>query len=139
MEAWEYSLGLTLNTTLTHRSHSIPARSLRNTTSAPRHTMATKLSTSEIIARGEYLEPDFNPSSLTVAQLLGIFGYHNVRYPSQYTKAKLVELFNSEIKPKSNSLQAERLSRQNSQASDEGIKDGITGRALNGGKRVRKS
>ena len=99
--------------------------------------MSTKLSTAEIIARGEYLEPDFNPASLTVAHLLGIFGFHNVKYPSQYTKAKLVELFNSEIKPKADNYSAERLSRQNSQASDEGIKDGVTGRALNGGRKVR--
>ena len=96
----------------------------------------SKPSTSQIIALGDYLEPDFNPASLTVAHLLGILGYHNVKYPSQYTKGKLVQLFNDEIKPKSTQFKNERLSRQNSQASDEGIKDGITGQALNAGRKV---
>ncbi|KAI0341703.1 hypothetical protein BDW22DRAFT_1429817 [Trametopsis cervina] len=95
----------------------------------------SKLSTSEIIARGEYLEPDFNPASLTVAQLLGILGFHGVKYPSQHTKGRLVQLYNDEIKTKATKFKKERLSRQNSQASDEGIKDGVTGEALNAGRR----
>lgn len=96
----------------------------------------SKPSTSDIIAQGEYLEPDFNPAALTVAHLLGILGYHNVKYPSQYTKPKLVQLFNDEIKSKAPQFKHERLSQQNSQASDEGIKDGITGQAISGGRRV---
>ncbi|KAH8099474.1 Man1-Src1p-C-terminal domain-containing protein [Cristinia sonorae] len=93
--------------------------------------MTTKLTTAEIVAQGKYLEPDFEPSSLTVAQLLGVFGYHNVNYPTTYTKPKLVQLFNDEIKPRGKKLQKERLSRQNSQASQDGITDGHTGKPLN--------
>lgn len=96
----------------------------------------SKPSTTQIIALGEYLEPDFNPASLTVAHLLGILGYHNVKYPSQYTKPRLVQVFNDEIKPKATQFKKERLSRQNSQASDEGITDGLTGQALSGGRKV---
>lgn len=96
----------------------------------------SKPSTSDIIARGEYLEPDFNPASLTIAHLLGILGYHGVNYPSQHSKAKLVQLFNDEIKANADKFLEQRLSQQNSQASDEGIKDGITGEALNGGRKV---
>ncbi|KAI0093624.1 Man1-Src1p-C-terminal domain-containing protein [Irpex rosettiformis] len=99
----------------------------------------SKLSTSDIIARGEYLEPDFNPASLTIPHLLGILGYHGVNYPSQHSKAKLVQLFNDEIKAHSERFKKERLSRQNSQASDEGIKDGITGEALNGGRKAPRT
>ncbi|KAI0695908.1 Man1-Src1p-C-terminal domain-containing protein [Cytidiella melzeri] len=95
----------------------------------------SKLSTSDVIAQGDYLEPDFNPASLTVAHLLGILGYHGVNYPSQHTKAKLVQLFNDEIKTNARHFKKERLSRQNSQASDEGITDGITGVALNAGRK----
>lgn len=130
-------MGNPVPTDVEHDPHELsPARSSRSTASSPRHTMSNKLSTTEIIAQGDYLEPDFNPSALTVAHLLGILGYHNVKYPSQYTKSKLVEIFNDEIKPKASRFKSERLSRQNSQASDEGIKDGITGRAI-GGKSVR--
>ena len=96
----------------------------------------SKPSTSDIIARGEYLEPDFNPASLTIPHLLGILGYHGVNYPSQHSKAKLIQLFNDEIKANGEKFKVERLSRQNSQASDEGIKDGITGEPVNGGRRV---
>jgi hypothetical protein len=97
----------------------------------------SKLSTSEIIAGGDYLKPDFDPSTLTVAQLLGVFGFHNVMYPTPYTKPKLVQLFNDRIKPNVAQFKAERLSRQNSQASNDGITDGLTGRPLNEGTRVR--
>lgn len=100
--------------------------------------MATKLSSAQIIERGEYLNADFDPSTLTVSQLLGIFGFHNVMYPtSGYTKARLVQLFNDEIKAKAAQFKKERLSRQNSQASDDGIMDGLTGLPLNGGRKVK--
>lgn len=96
----------------------------------------SRMTAAQVIAIGEYLQPDFDPSSLTVPQLLGVFGYHNVNYPSQYTKPKLVQLFNEEIKPKATRLKKERLKRENSQASDDGIKDGVTGRPINEGTKV---
>ncbi|RDX56861.1 hypothetical protein OH76DRAFT_1336428 [Lentinus brumalis] len=96
-------------------------------------------STSEVIALGEYLKPDFNPASLTVAQLLGILAHHEVKYPTQYTKAKLVELFNAEIKPKTKKFARERIKRENSQASEDGITDGMTGRPLGEKQPARRS
>lgn len=93
--------------------------------------MSRSLTSAQIIALGEYLEPDFEASSLTVSQLLGIFGYHNIKYPAPYTKPKLVQLFNDEIKPKSKKFKKERLKKENSVASDDGIRDGVTGRYIN--------
>jgi hypothetical protein len=130
--------GLRVSTDVEHdlheQSHRIPLPPPSSASAYP--ATMSKLSTSEIIAQGDYLEADFNPASLTIPQLLGILGYHGVNYPSQHPKAKLVQLFNDEIKAKADQYKAERLSRQNSQASDEGIKDGITGEALNAGQRV---
>lgn len=93
--------------------------------------MSRSLTSAQIIALGEYLEPDFEAGSLTVSQLLGIFGYHNIKYPAPYTKPKLVQLFNDEVKPKSKKFKKERLKRENSVASEDGIKDGLTGRYIN--------
>ncbi|KAH9079650.1 Man1-Src1p-C-terminal domain-containing protein [Lactarius deliciosus] len=93
--------------------------------------MSRSLTAAQVIASGEYLEPDFDPTTLTVNQLLGVFGFHNVRYPTPYTKPKLVQLFNDEIKPKIKQFKKEMIKKENSQASDDGIKDGITGRFLN--------
>lgn len=97
----------------------------------------SRLTAAQVIALGEYLQPDFDPSTLTVPQLLGIFGFHNINYPSQHTKPKLVQLFKDEIAPKSSKFKKERLKRENSQASDDGITDGHTGRPLNEGRTVR--
>lgn len=89
------------------------------------------MTAAQVIALGEYLDPDFDPSSLTVNQLLGVFGFHNIRYPSPYTKPKLVQLFNDEIKPKMKQFKKDRVKKEASFASDDGIKDGVTGRFLN--------
>lgn len=95
----------------------------------PTHNMS-RLTSAQVIALGEYLKPDFEPATLTVPQLLGVFGYHNIRYPSPYTKAKLVQTFNQEIKPNASKYRREKLKKENSQASDDGIVDGITGLPL---------
>ena len=93
--------------------------------------MSRSLTAAQVISLGEYLDPDFDPSSLTVNQLLGVFGFHNIRYPTPYTKPKLVQLFNDEIKPKTRQLKKDKVKKENSIASDNGIKDGVTGRYLN--------
>ncbi|KAM6500555.1 Man1-Src1p-C-terminal domain containing protein [Amanita muscaria] len=90
----------------------------------------SRLTTSQVISLGQYLEPDFDPASLTVSQLLGVLGYHNIKYPTPYSKPKLVQVFNDEVKPRSAKLKKERLKKENSIASDEGIKDGLTGKPL---------
>ena len=100
--------------------------------------MSRALSTSSIIEKGDYLNPDFDPATLTVPQLLGIFGYHNIEYHTPYTKPKLIQLFNDELRPQIGQFKKDRLSRQNSQASDDGITDGITGRPINEGRRVSR-
>ena len=89
------------------------------------------MTAAQVIALGEYLDPDFDPSSLTVNQLLGVFGFHNIRYPTPYTKPKLVQLFNDEIKPKMKQFKKDRVKKETSIASHDGIKDGVTGRYLN--------
>ncbi|KAJ2916040.1 hypothetical protein MD484_g4372, partial [Candolleomyces efflorescens] len=95
----------------------------------------SRLTSAQVISLGEYLEPDFNPASLTVSQLLGVLGYHNIPYPTPYSKPKLVQLFNDEIKARSTKFKKERLKKANSLPSDDGITDGITGKPLNGGKK----
>ena len=91
----------------------------------------SRLTSAQVISLGEYLEPDFDPSTLTVSQLLGILGFHNIRYPTPYTKGKLVQLFNDEIKTRAAKFKKERIKKENSIPSDDGIMDGITGEPLN--------
>lgn len=98
--------------------------------------MSRTLTSAQVIQKGEYLDPDFDPASLTISQLLGVFGYHNIEFPSPYTKGRLVQIFNDELKPQGATLRRERLSRQNSQASDDGITDGLTGRPIGEGRKV---
>lgn len=90
----------------------------------------SRMTAAQVISLGEYLEPDFDPTSLTVSQLLGVLGYHNTPYPTPYTKAKLVHVFNNEVKPRAAKFKKERLKKENSIASEEGITDGHTGRPL---------
>ncbi|KAL1717510.1 Man1-Src1p-C-terminal domain-containing protein [Schizophyllum commune] len=94
----------------------------------------SRLTTAQVIAQGHYLDPDFNPASLTVSQLLGVFGYHNIQYPTPYNKPTLVKLFNDEIKAKAKKFKRERAKKDNLLASDDGITDGVTGQPLNGGR-----
>ncbi|KAF8447999.1 Man1-Src1p-C-terminal domain-containing protein [Boletus edulis BED1] len=93
--------------------------------------MSRSLTATQIISQGDYLDNDFDSNTLTVSQLLGVLTHHQIRYPTPYTKAKLVQSFLDEIKPKVVKLRKERLKRQNSLASDDGITDGLTGRPLN--------
>lgn len=83
--------------------------------------------TSQIIASGDYLQPDFDAKTLTIPHLIGIFAYHQVPYPAQHNKAKLVEVFDKEIKKRGASLLKQRLERQETLASEDGIVDGVTG------------
>lgn len=96
----------------------------------------SRLTSAQVISLGEYLDTDFDPSTLTVSQLLGVLGFHNIRYPTPYTKRKLVQLFNDEIKTRSSKFKRERIKKKNSMASDDGIMDGVTGEPLNGKPKV---
>jgi hypothetical protein len=92
--------------------------------------MSRGLTAAQIVAAGDYLTADFDPGSLTVNQLLGVFGYHNITFPGNYTKPKLVDLFNDAIKANATKLRRERVNKANSIASDEGITNGHTGELL---------
>lgn len=90
----------------------------------------SRLTSTEVINRGEYLDPDFDPMSLTMPHLLSILTLHAVKYPTPYNKSKLVQAFNEEIRPRVDQLKKERLKRESSVASSHGIKDGITGEPM---------
>ncbi|KAH0142330.1 hypothetical protein KCU82_g15971, partial [Aureobasidium melanogenum] len=51
-----------------------------------------------------YLQPDFDPSSLTVPRLRSILVAHNVAYPSSAKKSDLIALFNSNVAPQARKL-----------------------------------
>ncbi|KAI5961322.1 hypothetical protein KGF57_001745 [Candida theae] len=59
----------------------------------------------------DYLQPGFDPSSVTVAKLRNILNSHNVLYPSSAKKSELVEIFQDEIAPKASTLLAEYNAR----------------------------
>ncbi|KAJ7905452.1 Man1-Src1p-C-terminal domain-containing protein [Mycena olivaceomarginata] len=99
----------------------------------------SRLTSAQIIAQGHYLAPDFDPASLTVSQLLGVLGYHNIVYPTPYSKPKLTALFDAEIKPRANKFKKERIKAEASIASDDGITDGHTGEPLRKPPPVRRS
>ncbi|KAF9264714.1 hypothetical protein L218DRAFT_957919 [Marasmius fiardii PR-910] len=90
----------------------------------------SRLTAAQVIALGEYLEPEFEPSTLTISQLLGILGYHNIVYPTPYSKPKLIQVFNEEVKRKASKYKKDRIRKANSIASDDGITDGLTGEPL---------
>ena len=68
-----------------------------------------------------YLEPDFDPNALTVAQLVGILTHHGVIDNSRtYGKKELLKFWKENITPNQEELNNQRLERQGSQASDAG-------------------
>jgi hypothetical protein len=87
----------------------------------------SRRTTSQIISLGQYLDADFDPTSLTVPQILGILLYHKVKYPTRYSKKELVHIFNSKIKPRSAVFKNERITQENVTGSNDGIEDGLTG------------
>jgi hypothetical protein len=53
-----------------------------------------------------YLEPDFDPSSLTIPRLRSILVAHGVDYPASSKKAQLVDIFNENVLPQARRLRA---------------------------------
>ncbi|KAK5007955.1 hypothetical protein LTR28_004630, partial [Elasticomyces elasticus] len=51
-----------------------------------------------------YLEPGFDPSSLTIPRLRSILVSHNIQYPSSAKKSQLIELFNGNVLPQARKL-----------------------------------
>ncbi|KAK4613349.1 Inner nuclear membrane protein SRC1 [Fulvia fulva] len=72
-----------------------------------------------------YLEPDFDPNTLTVPRLRSILVAHNVNYPSSAKKSQLVELFTENV-----AAQARKLRNANARVkrTSMGIEDITTGR-----------
>lgn len=55
-----------------------------------------------------YLEPDFDPSTLTMPKLRSILVAHNVAYPSSAKKPELVGLFNDNVASQARALKSAR-------------------------------
>ena len=68
----------------------------------------------------EYLSPNFDPASLTVPKLRGIFVNHDVQFPSSAKKPQLVDLFNQKIVPQSEKILG---AQSNAKRTSKGITD----------------
>lgn len=47
----------------------------------------------------DYLQPDFDPASVTIPRLRSILVSHNIQYPATAKKAQLIEIFNENVVP----------------------------------------
>jgi len=56
----------------------------------------------------EYLQPGFDPKSLTIPRLRSILVAHNVSYSSSAKKGQLIDIFNEKIVPQSEKILAAR-------------------------------
>ncbi|KZS99295.1 hypothetical protein SISNIDRAFT_421844, partial [Sistotremastrum niveocremeum HHB9708] len=90
----------------------------------------SRLTASEVIDLGKYLEDGFDPTTLTIPHLLSILSHHNVNRPPQANKGKLLQTFNEEIVPNRARFRKERIAAEESEASVQGIHDGYTGEQL---------
>ncbi|KAI1757221.1 Man1-Src1p-C-terminal domain-containing protein [Xylaria castorea] len=52
----------------------------------------------------DYLQPGFDPKSLTIPRLRSILVAHNVAYPSSAKKAQLIDIFNDQVVPQSKKI-----------------------------------
>lgn len=57
---------------------------------------------------GDYLQPGFEPSSLTVPRLRSILVAHAIPYPSGAKKPQLVEIFTDNVMPQAAKIRAQR-------------------------------
>lgn len=57
----------------------------------------------------EYLEPEFDPSALTVPRLRSILVAHDVNYPSPAKKGQLIDLFNEHVFPQARKIRSASL------------------------------
>ena len=68
----------------------------------------------------EYLQPSFDPSSLTMPRLRNILMTHDIQYPASAKKAQLVDTFNQDLKPQARKLLS---ARDRVRRTSEGITD----------------
>lgn len=52
----------------------------------------------------DYLQPDFDPASVTMPRLRSILVSHNVPYPATAKKAQLVDIFNENVAPQAKKI-----------------------------------
>ncbi|PSR91916.1 Man1-Src1p-C-terminal domain-domain-containing protein [Coniella lustricola] len=52
----------------------------------------------------DYLQPDFDPASVTMPRLRSILVSHNISYPATAKKAQLVEIFNAQVVPQAKKI-----------------------------------
>ena len=78
----------------------------------------SKLSSQDVIERGDYLETGFDPSSLTVVYLRAILQYHDVSFPSNAVKGQLIKLFQENIVP--NARKYKKVHRNNAAMPSDG-------------------
>ncbi|KAI0482291.1 Man1-Src1p-C-terminal domain-containing protein [Xylariaceae sp. FL0804] len=62
----------------------------------------------------EYLQPGFDPKTLTIPRLRSVLVAHNVSYTSTAKKAQLVELFNDQVAPQAKKILAARAKAKRS-------------------------
>ncbi|KAK4168720.1 Man1-Src1p-C-terminal domain-containing protein [Cladorrhinum sp. PSN259] len=72
----------------------------------------------------DYLQPGFDPKSLTVPRLRSILVTHNVQYPSTAKKPQLIDLFIEEVLPQSKKILS---ARQRVKRMSRGIVDADSG------------
>jgi hypothetical protein len=88
---------------------------------------ASRLTTSDIIEKGDYLSPNFDLKKLFVSQLVGIFSYHEIPLPPSYNKAKLLAKFAELLRTNGQEMRQQHSARKNCPPSDVGIIDAISG------------
>lgn len=87
-----------------------------------------------------YLDPDFDPNSLTVPKLRSILVAHSIAYPSSAKKSQLVDVFNESVRPQASSLRdasirVKRSSRGIIDAGSEADKDDVDGDSIEDARR----
>ena len=87
------------------------------------HSTTAKMSDSEV----DYLQPGFDPKSLTMPRLRSILVAHNVSYPASAKKAQLIEIFNENVLPQARKILAQRAKAKRS---SKGIVDADAGQTL---------
>ena len=68
----------------------------------------------------DYLQPDFEPTSLTVPRLRSILVYHNVYFPSAAKKPQLISILQENVLPNARKILAQR---SRAKRSSKGIED----------------
>ncbi|KAJ9102279.1 hypothetical protein QFC19_004827 [Naganishia cerealis] len=76
----------------------------QETTSSRRPVSICAMSSTGVPSPDVYLAPNFEPSSLKVAQLRGVLFAHQVHVPSTAKKADLVSLFEDNVRPRAQKL-----------------------------------